>query len=135
MAGVPVSAPSHGCVMLTASCQKEVASTYLIRPSAAWCHPTSAPSQVRSYMRQILEGICYLHQHQVLHLDIKVSAPCVPAEGTAPVPHRASPQWEPPAKLPPALRSPVARKPPDGGFKQRAGPDLRLRQRTGADAR
>lgn len=30
--------------------------------------------QVRSYMRQILEGICYLHQHSVLHLDIKVSA-------------------------------------------------------------
>uniref|UniRef100_A0A8C5UDS1 Protein kinase domain-containing protein n=1 Tax=Malurus cyaneus samueli TaxID=2593467 RepID=A0A8C5UDS1_9PASS len=28
-------------------------------------------SQVRSYMRQILEGICYLHQHSVLHLDIK----------------------------------------------------------------
>lgn len=30
--------------------------------------------QVRSYMRQVLEGICYLHQHSVLHLDIKVSA-------------------------------------------------------------
>lgn len=29
--------------------------------------------QVRSYMRQVLEGICYLHQHSVLHLDIKVS--------------------------------------------------------------
>lgn len=24
-------------------------------------------------MRQVLEGICYLHQHSVLHLDIKVS--------------------------------------------------------------
>uniref|UniRef100_A0A8C9NKR5 Striated muscle enriched protein kinase n=1 Tax=Serinus canaria TaxID=9135 RepID=A0A8C9NKR5_SERCA len=29
--------------------------------------------QVRSYMRQVLEGICYLHQNSVLHLDIKVS--------------------------------------------------------------
>ncbi|KAM6268493.1 striated muscle preferentially expressed protein kinase [Porphyrio hochstetteri] len=28
-------------------------------------------SEVRSYMRQVLEGICYLHQHSVLHLDIK----------------------------------------------------------------
>ncbi|XP_009699310.1 PREDICTED: striated muscle-specific serine/threonine-protein kinase-like, partial [Cariama cristata] len=27
--------------------------------------------RVRSYMRQVLEGICYLHQHRVLHLDIK----------------------------------------------------------------
>ncbi|POI34819.1 hypothetical protein CIB84_001426, partial [Bambusicola thoracicus] len=31
----------------------------------------NAVIMVRSYMRQILEGICYLHQHQVLHLDIK----------------------------------------------------------------
>lgn len=99
-------------------CQKEVASANLIGLPAAWCHPTSAPSQVRSYMRQILEGICYLHQHQVLHLDIKVSAPCVPADGASPVPRCASPQWEPPAKLQPALHSPVARKPPDGRFKQ-----------------
>ncbi|XP_040531477.1 striated muscle preferentially expressed protein kinase isoform X2 [Gallus gallus] len=33
--------------------------------------PSVCESEVRSYMRQILEGICYLHQHQVLHLDIK----------------------------------------------------------------
>ncbi|KAJ7405270.1 striated muscle preferentially expressed protein kinase isoform X1 [Willisornis vidua] len=31
----------------------------------------NAVIMVRSYMRQILEGICYLHQHSVLHLDIK----------------------------------------------------------------
>lgn len=24
-------------------------------------------------MRQVLEGVCYLHQHSILHLDIKVS--------------------------------------------------------------
>nr|XP_047928270.1 striated muscle preferentially expressed protein kinase isoform X4 [Anser cygnoides] len=33
--------------------------------------PSVCESEVRSYMRQILEGICYLHQHHVLHLDIK----------------------------------------------------------------
>ncbi|OXB69230.1 hypothetical protein ASZ78_011350 [Callipepla squamata] len=33
--------------------------------------PSVCESEVRSYMRQILEGICYLHQHRVLHLDIK----------------------------------------------------------------
>lgn len=75
MAGIPASTPSYGQMMLIVLCQKEVASATLIGPTAAWCHPTSAPLQVRSYMRQILEGICYLHQHQVLHLDIKVSVP------------------------------------------------------------
>ncbi|KAF2985388.1 hypothetical protein EK904_011254 [Melospiza melodia maxima] len=35
--------------------------------------PSVCESEVRSYMRQVLEGICYLHQHSVLHLDIKVS--------------------------------------------------------------
>ncbi|XP_075285892.1 striated muscle preferentially expressed protein kinase isoform X4 [Opisthocomus hoazin] len=33
--------------------------------------PSVCESEVRSYMRQVLEGICYLHQHHVLHLDIK----------------------------------------------------------------
>ncbi|KAM6397098.1 LOW QUALITY PROTEIN: striated muscle preferentially expressed protein kinase [Pluvialis apricaria] len=33
--------------------------------------PSVCESEVRSYMRQVLEGICYLHQHSVLHLDIK----------------------------------------------------------------
>lgn len=28
--------------------------------------------QTRTYMRQVLEGICYLHQSRVLHLDVKV---------------------------------------------------------------
>lgn len=29
--------------------------------------------QTRTYMRQVLEGIGYLHQSHVLHLDVKVS--------------------------------------------------------------
>ncbi|XP_067994905.1 striated muscle preferentially expressed protein kinase isoform X2 [Melanerpes formicivorus] len=33
--------------------------------------PSVCESEVRSYIRQVLEGICYLHQHKVLHLDIK----------------------------------------------------------------
>ncbi|XP_030310391.1 striated muscle preferentially expressed protein kinase isoform X1 [Calypte anna] len=33
--------------------------------------PSVCESEVRSYIRQVLEGICYLHQHNVLHLDIK----------------------------------------------------------------
>ncbi|XP_064020589.1 striated muscle preferentially expressed protein kinase isoform X2 [Pogoniulus pusillus] len=33
--------------------------------------PSVCESEVRSYVRQVLEGICYLHQHKVLHLDIK----------------------------------------------------------------
>ncbi|NXC30061.1 SPEG kinase, partial [Campylorhamphus procurvoides] len=33
--------------------------------------PSVCESEVRSYMRQVLEGICYLHQHSILHLDIK----------------------------------------------------------------
>ncbi|XP_051478999.1 striated muscle preferentially expressed protein kinase isoform X2 [Apus apus] len=33
--------------------------------------PSVCESEVRSYIRQVLEGICYLHQHRVLHLDIK----------------------------------------------------------------
>ncbi|XP_043931808.1 striated muscle preferentially expressed protein kinase isoform X2 [Protopterus annectens] len=28
-------------------------------------------SEVRSYMRQILDGICYLHRNNIMHLDIK----------------------------------------------------------------
>ncbi|MBZ3880630.1 Striated muscle preferentially expressed protein kinase [Sciurus carolinensis] len=33
--------------------------------------PTVCESEIRAYMRQVLEGICYLHQSQVLHLDVK----------------------------------------------------------------
>ncbi|XP_069717368.1 striated muscle preferentially expressed protein kinase isoform X1 [Phaenicophaeus curvirostris] len=33
--------------------------------------PSVCESEVRSYMRQVLEGICYLHQRRILHLDIK----------------------------------------------------------------
>lgn len=57
-------------------------------------------------MRQILEGICYLHQHHVLHLDIKVSAlPTAPSSGGSPrVLPCPFPPREPPAKLPAAPR-------------------------------
>ncbi|KAI6065136.1 Striated muscle preferentially expressed protein kinase [Aix galericulata] len=66
--------------------------------------PSVCESEVRSYMRQILEGICYLHQHHVLHLDIKVSAlPVAPCSGESPrVLPCPSPPREPPAKLPAA---------------------------------
>ncbi|XP_060117589.1 striated muscle preferentially expressed protein kinase isoform X2 [Heteronotia binoei] len=33
--------------------------------------PSVSESEIRSYMRQVLEGISYLHHHAILHLDIK----------------------------------------------------------------
>lgn len=91
-------------------------------------------------MRQVLEGICYLHQHSVLHLDIKVSVgldrlllPGASSEGllvhwvgSGPDDRniRSLGKALPPAKLPSALHCPVARKPPDGRFEQRTDPDL-----------
>ncbi|KAL8182995.1 UNVERIFIED_CONTAM: hypothetical protein K2H54_011326, partial [Gekko kuhli] len=33
--------------------------------------PSVSESEIRSYMRQVLEGISYLHHHGILHLDIK----------------------------------------------------------------
>ncbi|KAJ8796415.1 hypothetical protein J1605_017885 [Eschrichtius robustus] len=33
--------------------------------------PTVCESEIRAYMRQVLEGICYLHKNRVLHLDVK----------------------------------------------------------------
>lgn len=79
--GTPGSVPAQGRATLIASGYKggcslrpppHEASVGLTHVQGA--HPLSALSQVRSYMRQVLEGICYLHQHSVLHLDIKVSA-------------------------------------------------------------
>lgn len=73
-------APAQGLATLIVSGCKEGYSLHppLYRVSmelshAQGTHLPSALSQVRSYMRQVLEGICYLHQHSVLHLDIKVS--------------------------------------------------------------
>ena len=146
--GTLESVPAQGHAMLIVSGYKGGYSPHppLHRASVGPAHaqgayPPSALSQVRSYMRQVLEGICYLHQHSVLHLDIKVSvglSHCLPphartdgllprcgglgpADGGHPFPGG---EPLPPAKLPSAPCCPVARKPPDGGFEQRAGPDL-----------
>ncbi|XP_010183986.1 PREDICTED: striated muscle-specific serine/threonine-protein kinase-like, partial [Mesitornis unicolor] len=52
-------------VMELPSCAEEELLDRMARKSSV------CESEIRSYMRQVLEGICYLHQQRVLHLDIK----------------------------------------------------------------
>ncbi|XP_060049624.1 striated muscle preferentially expressed protein kinase isoform X2 [Erinaceus europaeus] len=54
----------HGLVIVTELCTEE-----LLQRMAR--KPTVCESEIRAYMRQVLEGICYLHQSHVLHLDVK----------------------------------------------------------------
>ncbi|XP_023578816.1 striated muscle preferentially expressed protein kinase isoform X2 [Octodon degus] len=54
----------RGLVIVTELCTEE-----LLERMAG--KPTVCESEIRAYMRQVLEGIGYLHQNHVLHLDIK----------------------------------------------------------------
>ncbi|NWV06008.1 SPEG kinase, partial [Ptilonorhynchus violaceus] len=55
----------NAVIMVMELCSEEELLDRMVRK------PSVCESEVRSYMRQVLEGICYLHQHSVLHLDIK----------------------------------------------------------------
>ncbi|VTJ61670.1 Hypothetical predicted protein [Marmota monax] len=54
----------RGLVIVTELCTEELLERMARKP-------TVCESEIRAYMRQVLEGICYLHQSQVLHLDVK----------------------------------------------------------------
>ncbi|XP_006890370.1 PREDICTED: striated muscle preferentially expressed protein kinase-like [Elephantulus edwardii] len=54
----------RGLVIVTELCTEELLER-MARKS------TVCESEIRTYMRQVLEGICYLHQSHVLHLDVK----------------------------------------------------------------
>ncbi|KAM6178636.1 striated muscle preferentially expressed protein kinase isoform 3-T3 [Rhynchocyon petersi] len=54
----------RGLVIVTELCTEELLERMARKP-------TVCESEIRTYMRQVLEGICYLHQSQVLHLDVK----------------------------------------------------------------
>nr|XP_030133216.3 striated muscle preferentially expressed protein kinase isoform X1 [Taeniopygia guttata] len=55
----------NAVIMVMELCSEEELLDRMVRK------PSVCESEVRSYMRQVLEGILYLHQHSVLHLDIK----------------------------------------------------------------
>ncbi|KAM5228906.1 striated muscle preferentially expressed protein kinase isoform 2-T2 [Ctenodactylus gundi] len=54
----------RGLVIVTELCTEELLERMARKP-------TVCESEIRTYMRQVLEGICYLHQSHVLHLDVK----------------------------------------------------------------
>ncbi|XP_054556079.1 striated muscle preferentially expressed protein kinase isoform X1 [Talpa occidentalis] len=54
----------RGLVIVTELCTEELLER-MARKS------TVCESEIRAYMQQVLEGICYLHQSHVLHLDVK----------------------------------------------------------------
>ncbi|XP_010610268.1 striated muscle preferentially expressed protein kinase [Fukomys damarensis] len=54
----------RGLVIVTELCTEELLERMARKP-------TVCESEIRAYMRQVLEGICYLHQNHVLHLDVK----------------------------------------------------------------
>ncbi|XP_006867904.1 PREDICTED: striated muscle preferentially expressed protein kinase [Chrysochloris asiatica] len=54
----------RGLVIVTELCTEELLERMARKPIVC-------ESEIRTYMRQVLEGICYLHQSHVLHLDVK----------------------------------------------------------------
>ncbi|XP_060008011.1 striated muscle preferentially expressed protein kinase isoform X3 [Lagenorhynchus albirostris] len=54
----------RGLVIVTELCTEELLERMARKP-------TVCESEIRAYMRQVLEGICYLHKNHVLHLDVK----------------------------------------------------------------
>ncbi|XP_019493806.1 PREDICTED: striated muscle preferentially expressed protein kinase isoform X2 [Hipposideros armiger] len=54
----------RGLVIVTELCTEELLERMARKP-------TVCESEIRAYMRQVLEGIGYLHQSLVLHLDVK----------------------------------------------------------------
>ncbi|XP_068400478.1 striated muscle preferentially expressed protein kinase isoform X8 [Eschrichtius robustus] len=54
----------RGLVIVTELCTEELLERMARKP-------TVCESEIRAYMRQVLEGICYLHKNRVLHLDVK----------------------------------------------------------------
>ncbi|XP_032967729.1 striated muscle preferentially expressed protein kinase isoform X4 [Rhinolophus ferrumequinum] len=54
----------RGLVIVTELCTEELLERMARKP-------TVCESEIRAYVQQVLEGICYLHQNLVLHLDVK----------------------------------------------------------------
>ncbi|XP_074047393.1 striated muscle preferentially expressed protein kinase isoform X2 [Macrotis lagotis] len=54
----------RGLVIVTELCTEELLERMARKP-------TVCESEIRAYVRQVLEGLAYLHQSRVLHLDIK----------------------------------------------------------------
>ncbi|XP_040496040.1 striated muscle preferentially expressed protein kinase isoform X1 [Ursus maritimus] len=54
----------RGLVIVTELCTEELLERMARKP-------TVCESEIRAYMQQVLEGIYYLHQNRVLHLDVK----------------------------------------------------------------
>ncbi|XP_043850683.1 striated muscle preferentially expressed protein kinase isoform X2 [Dromiciops gliroides] len=54
----------RGLVIVTELCTEELLERMARKP-------TVCESEIRAYVKQVLEGIAYLHQNHVLHLDVK----------------------------------------------------------------